>query len=204
MIALYIIGGIILLIALILLLPFTAKVKFQNDFLVKIKFLGITVYKFKSDKKEKEKEKKPKIAEEHGKPQKGEEGIFSKLKAKHGFKGAIKEVFRFGTKVLKSIKPELLKIKIRKFKLDLIVVGSDAAMTAIEYGAVCSVVYPLLSFIDQNLDIKLKQINVDAGFKHEESVFSTSFEVKANLVLLLKIAYKAFNEYKIFSERNKL
>ncbi|MBQ2265972.1 MAG: DUF2953 domain-containing protein, partial [Clostridia bacterium] len=105
---------------------------------------------------------------------------------------------------IREIKPQLLKIKFRKFKLDLIIVGEDAAMTAIEYGAVCGIVYPVLSFIDQNLNIKLKQINVEAGFKHKESEFSTSFDVKANALLLLIIAFKALKEYKNFSVRNEL
>ena len=134
----------------------------------------------------------------------GETVEFSKLKAKHGFKCAIKELFDFASAVIREIKPQLLKIKFRKFKLDLIIVGEDAAMTAIEYGAVCGIVYPVLSFIDQNLNIKLKQINVEAGFKHKESVFSTSFDVKANALLLLIIAFKALKEYKNFSVRNEL
>ena len=113
-------------------------------------------------------------------------------------------MFDFAGKVITEIKPQLLKIKFRKFKLELIVVGEDAAMTAIEYGAVCGIVYPVLSFIDQNLNIELKQIIVEAGFKHNESVFKTSFDVKANALLLLIIAFKALKEYKNFSLRNEL
>ena len=204
MVALYIIGGILLLIALILFLPITAQIKFENDLYLKVKFFGITLYKFKSEKEAEPKNQTKTEAKEQAKPKSKEEGIFAKLKAKHGFKGAIKEIFDFLDKLIKAIKVDLLKIKFCKFKLDLIVVGSDAAMTAIEYGTVCSIVYPVLSFIDQNLNIKLKSINVEAGFKHEESVFTTSFDVKANLILLLKIAFKAFKEYKNFSERNEL
>ncbi len=203
MLALYIIGGILLLIALILLLPITAQVKFDNDFFFKVKFLGITVYKLK-EKQEKNKTKKEKSENNEPKPKAKEQGIFAKLKAKHGFKGAIKELFDFTSKVIVKIKPQLLKIKFRKFKLDLIIVGEDAAMTAIEYGAVCGIVYPVLSFIDQSLNIKLKQINVSAGFKHTESSFKTSFDVKANALLLLIIAFKALKEYKNFSVRNEL
>lgn len=203
MVALYIIGGILLLIALILLLPITAQIKFEDDFFLKVKFLGITVYKLK-EKQEKNKTKKEKSENNEPKPKAKEQGIFAKLKAKHGFKGAIKEVFDFAGKVITEIKPQLLKIKFRKFKLELIVVGEDAAMTAIEYGAVCGIVYPVLSFIDQNLNIKLKQIIVEAGFKQNESVFTTSFDVKANALLLLIIAFKALKEYKNFSLRNEL
>ncbi len=203
MVALYIIGGILLLIALILLLPITAQIKFEDDFFLKVKFLGITVYKLK-EKQEKNKTKKEKSENNEPKPKAKELGIFAKLKAKHGFKGAIKEVFDFAGKVITEIKPQLLKIRFRKFKLELIVVGEDAAMTAIEYGAVCGIVYPVLSFIDQNLNIKLKQIIVEAGFKQNESVFTTSFDVKANALLLLIIAFKALKEYKNFSLRNEL
>lgn len=205
MVALYIIGGILLLIALLLLLPITACVKFENDFFLKVKFLGITVYKLK------EKQEKPKLEKAKNEVDKTESklkakelGMFAKLKAKHGFKGAIKEIFDFVNKLITEVKPQLLRLKFRKFKLDLIVVGEDAAMTAIEYGAVCGMVYPVLSFIDQNLNIKLKKINVEAGFKHTESFFSTSFNVKANALLLLIIAFKALKEYKNFSVRNEL
>ena len=204
MIALYIIGGILLLIALLLLLPITAQIKFENDFFLKIKFLGLTVYEFQNEKEEKAEKEKPKEKSEEAKPKEKEQGVFEKLKAKHGFKGAIREIFDFAGKVITEVKPQLLKIKFRKFKLDLIVVGSDAAMTALEYGAVCSIVYPVLSFIDQNLNVKLKQINVSAGFKHIESQFSVSFNAKANATLLLIIAFKALKEYKNFSVRNEL
>ena len=202
MVALYIIGGILLLIALILLLPNTAQIKFKDDLNLKIKILGITVYKLKQDEKPKTEKKESEST--YQKPKEKEQGIFSKLKAKHGFKGAIKELFDFASAVIREIKPQLLKIKFRKFKLDLIIVGEDAAMTAIEYGAVCGIVYPVLSFIDQNLNIKLKQIIVEAGFKQNESVFTTSFDVKANALLLLIIAFKALKEYKNFSLRNEL
>ena len=193
-----------MLIALLLLLPITAQIKFENDFFLKIKFLGLTVYEFQNEKEEKAEKEKPKEKSEEAKPKEKEQGVFEKLKAKHGFKGAIQEIFDFAGKVITEVKPQLLKIKFRKFKLDLIVVGSDAAMTALEYGAVCSIVYPVLSFIDQNLNIKLKQINVLAGFKHIESQFSVSFNAKANAILLLIIAFKALKEYKNFSVRNEL
>ena len=193
-----------MLIALLLLLPITAQIKFENDFFLKIKFLGLTVYEFQNKKEQKAEKEKPKEKSEEAKPKEKEQGVFEKLKAKHGFKGAIREIFDFAGKVITEVKPQLLKIKFRKFKLDLIVVGSDAAMTALEYGAVCSIVYPVLSFIDQNLNIKLKQINVSAGFKHIESQFSVSFNAKANAILLLIIAFKALKEYKNFSVRNEL
>ena len=200
MVALYIIGGILLLIALVLLLPITAQVEFKEDFFLKVKFLGITVYNLN----EKPKKTKVKKTEKEQKPKPKKQGTFAKLKAKRGFKGAVKELFDFASKFIKDTKPQLTKIKFRNFKLQLIVVGEDAAMTAIEYGAVCGIVYPVISFIDQNLNIKLKQIDVEAGFKHSESVFTTSFDVKANAILLSIIAFKALKEYKNFSLRNEL
>ncbi len=203
MIALYIIGGIILLILLFLLLPFTAQVDFDNEFLVKIKCLGITLYKFMPDEEE-EKEKPETTDKQKSVSKEKEKGTFERLKEKHGFKGAVNELFTLFNDILRATKKHLLKIKFRKVKVDLIVVGSDASMTAVEYGAVCGIVYPVISFIDQKLDVKLKKINVEAGFKHAESKFGFSVDIKANSVLLLIIAVKALKEYKNFSVRNEL
>ncbi len=200
MTALYIIGGIILLIALLLCLPITARIDFKDDFFVKIKYLGITVYKITPEEEQKPNEK----AEKTEKPKEKQKGIFTKLTEKHGFKGAVKEVLSFALDVLKQTKKQLLKIKLRNIKIDLIVVGSDAAQTAIDYGAICGVVYPVLSIIDQNLNVKYKKINITAGFKQTDSQFTFSLDVKANPVLLLIIALKAVKEYKNFSVRNEL
>ena len=201
MTALYIIGGIILLIALLLILPITAQIDFKDDFFIKIKYLGITVYKITLDEEEQKPNEK---AEKTEKPKEKQKGLFTKLTEKHGFKGAVKEVLSFALDVLKQTKKQLLKIKLRNIKIDLIVVGSDAAQTAIEYGAVCSMVYPVLSIIEQNLNVKYKKINITAGFKHTDSQFDFSLDAKATPVLLLIIAFKAVKEYKNFSVRNEL
>ena len=200
MTALYIIGGIILLIALRLILPITAQIDFKDDFFVKVKYLGITVYKITPDEEQKPNEK----AEKTEKPKEKQKGLFTKLTEKHGFKGAVKEMVSFALDILKKTKKQILKIKLRNIKIDLIVVGSDAAQTAIEYGAVCSMVYPVLSVVEQNLNVKYKKINITAGFKQTDSQFTFSLDVKATPVLLLIIAFKAVKEYKNFSVRNEL
>ncbi len=202
MIWLYIIGGLVLLIALLLSLPITAQIEFKEEFFVKIKYLGITVYKIKPDGKQ------TKTAEKEEKPQtkalEKEDGTFTKLRKKHGFKGAVKEILSLILDILKATKKHFLRVKIRKVKLDLIVVGSDAAQTAVEYGAICGFVYPILSLMEQNLNIKYKNINIEAGFKHTDSQFGISADIKANSVLLLIIAVKVLKEYKNFSVRNEL
>ena len=201
MTVLYIIGGIILLIALLLILPITAQIDFKDDFFVKVKYLGITVYKITPDEEEQKPNEKAKKTEN---PKEKQKGLFTKLTEKHGFKGAVKEMVSFALDILKQTKKQLLKIKLRNIKIDLIVVGSDAAQTAIDYGAICGVVYPVLSIIDQNLNVKYKKINITAGFKQTDSQFAFSLDVKANPVLLLIIALKAVKEYKNFSVRNEL
>lgn len=201
MTALYIIGGIILLIALLLILPIAARIDFKDDFFVKIKYLGITVYKITPDEEEQMPNEKAKKTEN---PKEKQKGLFTKLTEKHGFKGAVKEILSFALDILKKTKKQLLKIKLRNIKIDLIVVGSDAAQTAIDYGAICSVVYPVLSIIEQNLNVKYKKINITAGFKQLDSQFNFSLDVKATPISLLIIAFKAVKEYKNFSVRNEL
>lgn len=201
MTALYIIGGIILLIALLLILPITAQIDFKDDFFVKVKYLGITVYKITPDEEEQKPNEKAKKTEKTKEKQKG---LFTKLTEKHGFKGAVKEMVSFALDILKKTKKQLLKIKLRNIKIDLIVVGSDAAQTAIDYGAICGVVYPVLSVVEQNLNVKYKKINITAGFKQTDSQFTFSLDVKATPISLLIIAFKAVKEYKNFSVRNEL
>ena len=78
-------------------------------------------------------------------------------------------------------------IKIRKFVFDLSIATDDAAKTAIEYGEVCCVVYPIISFIEANTNFKLKtnNINIRPDFDSKDSKFKVSVLVKAKLIICL-------------------
>ena len=58
MIILIILGIIVLLLLLLLLLPLTIDLAFDNNFMLKVKYSGITVY-------DNTKKRKPKVAKKH-------------------------------------------------------------------------------------------------------------------------------------------
>ena len=201
MIALYIVATLLILITLILFLPVSVDLKFQEEFTFKIKLFGIKVFapsKKVSKKFDKDVENEPLKEENKIK------GLFSKLKDKKGFIGAVKEVFELLKDCLKQLEIFLKTIKFKKVCLDLSVAGDDAAKTAIQYGQVCAIVYPTLAFLQTKANVKYKNINVKSEFENKQSEFSFSLTVNLQILFLLITVFKVYKEYKNFITRNGL
>ena len=199
MIAVYILAGILILIALMLFLPVSVYLQFKEDFFFKIKFAGIKVYEPKSESE---------IVKEATEVKKKEDSqlktTFQKLKEKRGFIGAVKEIFLFFKSCLDPFKYLLKTIKFKNVCLDLSVTGEDAAQTAIRYGQACSLVYPTVSFFQSKANVKLKQINVKSEFEQKNSSFSFSMVVSLRIISLIISIFKVYKEYKNFVTRNDL
>ena len=202
MFALYILAIILILIILGLLLPVRVILAYTEDFSVAVKFAGITVFsgkKKEQPQKNNQKQEKPKE-----KPKKTEylKTSFQKLKQKYGFSGAVKEIFCFLNRCIKHLGWFLKTVKFRKVQLGITVASDDAAKTAIEYGAVCSAVYPVLSLFYSKANIKYKQIDIKSDFNTEKSSFMFSLTVNLQIIFLIITGIKVFKEYKDFSKRN--
>ena len=130
--------------------------------------------------------------------------FFEKMKNKHGFSGTIRELFEFAGDCLKKVKKLLSHLKLRKLFLDISVGAKDAATVAVEYGAVCSAVYPVLSFLNAKADVKLKKVNIRSDFNSIKPEFKISFSAKLRVVYILIAAIGLFSEYKKFKDRNDL
>ncbi len=200
MIALYILAALLLLIALVLLLPVSVVLSYKEDFSIKVKFLNIKVFPFK-EKKQAKKTDKPKSETKKDNQFKTS---FQKLKEKYGFSGAVKEIFAFLKDCLKHLGTFLKTVKFRKVKLNLVVAESDAFKTAIKYGEVCSVVYPVLSDLESKANIKYKKIDIKSDFNAPKGEFDFSFTVKLQIIFLIITTFRVYKEYKKFSVRNGL
>ena len=135
---------------------------------------------------------------------KKEKNFFEKLKDKKGFVGAVKEVFAFVKDCLIPLKLFLRFVKFRDIRLFIAVVGEDAAVTATNYGLVCSAVYPTLSFLESVANAKYKSVDVKADFENKKSDFTFSLKIKTNIIFILILAVRIFKEYKKFIVRNEL
>ena len=195
MIALIIIGAVLLLVLGALFLPLCVSIDFKNDFFGKIYFLGLKVYEIKPQQEKPAKSKKATEKKEK-KP-----SLFEKFKEKYGFSGAIKEFFVFFKAILFHTKKFLRHIKFDKVKIFIKVATDDAAKTAIEYGAVCGVAYPVLAELSSFAKIKYKKIDILSDFESKTSEFNFSTCIRLCIFHCLVTAYKIYKEYKNFTAR---
>ena len=170
MTALYIIVGILLFIFLLLMIPVSFHFRYDGEPELILQYLFIKIklvppkekpekQKTESEKSEKPKEKKP---EKKG-------NNLKKLYKKRGLDGLF-EILSDVISIIKDTSSKLIKhIVIKKLKIDLLIVGEDAGDTAMKYGYICSAVYPAVSFIDSNMKLRKKQIDIEAGFTEQET-----------------------------------
>ncbi len=198
---LIIILAVLAFIVLLLFIPISVHIKYDGDFFVKLKVLGIKAYEVEP----KEDIKEPKPDTESDKKVKKKTGkAFDKLKKKHGFSGAVREIFVLVKSVLERLKGSFKHIAIRRLCLDIKVASGDAATVAIEYGAVCAAVYPVLTLIEGIANVKMKSINVSSDFNSVDSYFGFSVVVRVRIIYLIVMAFGVFSEYNKFKTRNEL
>ena len=109
MIPLIVILAVLAFIVLLLFIPISVHIKYDGDFFVKLKIAGIKAYEV--EPKEDIKETKP-DTENDKKAKKQTEKAFDKLKKKHGFAGAVREIFILIKAVLQRLKGSLKHIAV--------------------------------------------------------------------------------------------
>ncbi|OJU09554.1 MAG: hypothetical protein BGN88_04330 [Clostridiales bacterium 43-6] len=155
MLILYIIAGLFVLTNLLLYLPVHIVIEYQNELKITAKylFLKYSIVPQKENKKSKKKDKQ----DETPKEQK-EINEFTKQKEK------IHQVFE----LIKSVRDRLNSVKnhlrIKPLRLKLGINGTDAADTAIKYGEVCALVYPVLTYLASNIETKQYDVNIYADY----------------------------------------
>ncbi len=75
------------------------------------------------------------------------------------------------------------KIKFKRLGLDVVCGGSDAADAAIEYGVVCSTVYPFIGYLETNLKNAEKALNVNIGCDFENEAY-LGIDIKAKICII--------------------
>ena len=189
--------SLLLLCFILLLLPLTVAISFKNTLCYKAYFCGIKLFDSAKEKSEKKKKAKDTSAPT---PQKA--SFVKELYEKRGIKGTVEYFSHLAAIILKRVAFLLKHIKFRKLRFSLWVASGDAAQTAIDYGAVCAVVYPLFSALTTVSDCKIKSINIFAQFNSEKSKVNFSFIVRSRPLFLLIAALVGFWEYKKYKGVN--
>ncbi len=194
---------LLLLIVLgVLFIPVVVDLEYTDDFKFKVSFLKITL--FNSEKENKGDGKKT-DGKQKGKKRsvlRDAKAYFTKVKNKKGFTGAVKEIMHLVGTIFSHIKWFLRYINICNVRLNINVGTPDAALTAIEYGTVCSAVYPVTAILDSVASVGFKEINVNADFENSKSDFGFKARVKMQIVYLLIAAFKIYRTLKKFITEN--
>ena len=161
----YIIGGIVLFFALLLLSPIVVWVKFEETLHIKLRFwfVSYTLYPKKPKTKTSPKKQTKKEQPSSVQPQ----GTLEKVKSIFGVLGT-----------LLSASVRLISgARVRNLNLTLGITGKDAADAAITYGQVCSVVYPVLGFADSKMKLINPKVNIYCDYNAEKSITQGSGKV---------------------------
>ncbi len=194
MIFLEITGAVLIVLALILFSPITVSLRLNEKFSAAIYFCKIRVFRINPDKPKKR--KKENTGENKKKPaskaKKTKEPLFTYLKRKYGFEGAVRLLLSFAKQCLTHIKKLLRHIKIKRITVDLSVAGNDAADTAIKFGRISAAFYPVLSFLDSFKNIRFKKINLKSDFSGQKSEFKFSADITLRIFFFLAAAIKIY------------
>lgn len=119
---------------------------------------------------------------------------------KRGAANTIREILRIVFDLIKEVLGILKFCKAKKFDLDIVVRGEDAAETAIEYGECCAVAYPLLGAVFANVKINLKvpKVNIACDYdSKDKTTFKCDIVLSVRLVRVLVAFFRiAFMEAK--------
>lgn len=183
MTALYIIGGIIAFIVLLLSIRVNISGDYTDDFFLSVSwlFLKFTIFPWKKKDKPKKEEKKKDTQEEAPEDKKEvekKENIFLTFYKNKGFDGVIELINNAAYSLGRMLHSFKKHIVLRELFLNMTVsVKGDAAATAIQYGRVCQKVFPALSFICSTLPVKKYNAVVEPDYLGSANSAEFSFKI---------------------------
>lgn len=200
MLWLYILLGIVLLFAIILAIPIKVCVRYKNSFFCRlhIGFVRIILYP-PAPKKKKAKKKKTEQQKPAPKKEEKKENDFLKELGLSGVVNLFTKLVELASGVLKDLFAHII---IKSFALSIKVAGNDAADTAVKYGKVCSVVYPLTSALIRSMKYSDYGVDILPDFKENAESSVEFFAIfKTRVIHLVKIAFKhGFKALKMLME----
>lgn len=206
MIALYIILGILLLLFLITLIKVEVLAQYSETLTLVLKILFVRITLVSPDKKpkKKQKDKKPKKDEKpepKAEPKQKKEKkptYLSKLKEKKGLSGIVSLFTSLARIAAGALKGLFSHIVIKKLDVGITLSGEDAATVAVNYGRLCSVVYPAVDIITAATVCESYHVGIEPVFDPDRDteiyadvhaylriIFALAEAIKAGIKLLI-------------------
>ncbi|MDR3179238.1 MAG: DUF2953 domain-containing protein [Oscillospiraceae bacterium] len=181
--------------SLLLFSPLYIKLSFKKKFLLTVKFLFFTIYKYDISKIEE-------IIEEdqRGKQIVRQKNMLLKKLKKFGFLNLLSKIFLIVSKFLKCLKNIYKSIKVKKFDLNLSISCKEANETALLYANICGIIYPVLYRFTKDKNIKNINVNIYPDFNLNNLKFymDIKFNIRSGVVLfeLSKLLFFCFRTIK--------
>lgn len=155
MIALYILGGLALLIFLFLLLPLRAVIEYSEEgFFLKLRLLFFTLVAVPTAEKG---EKKLKLE----KKKKKEE----KEKRKSG--GLVKSLFAIRQDIFRALGKLMKGLKIKRLKVWYLAAAEDAASAALSFGKMSAAMGGVTALLEDLFQVEEKDYRLDVSFEKQ-------------------------------------
>lgn len=186
MIPLMVIGGILLLLAFLLLAPVQLEVRFQKDFSATVKYLFLRFPL--TEEQAQELPKEPSVKEEQDKA--ASQGLGKKLKAmlrREGLRGFLRSLEELVQDVKNASRKLLMRVRLKRFDLYVCLGGKeDAAQAAVLYGQVCGVVYTACGTLFGLFPCKKKTVTVDLDYNRQDHRVEFFGLASVGMLFLLK------------------
>ena len=194
MTAILIILGIIAFIFILLICPLSVSVVYDGNTELKVRYLFLC-FKLLPQKDKKQKKEKPQKPEKTQKPdseepKKNKNTIKNFVKEK-GIDGLIELLKNLLDIVMQAARTITSHLIISKLDINVLVVGDDAADTAMKFGYLCSAVYPIVSALDNNVKKCRHNENIVAGFNESETKIYLVLKARIKPLFLLGAALRA-------------
>jgi hypothetical protein len=171
---------LIALALFLLILPLNVRLFTDKDGKVKI-VLGVLFLRFRLDKdKKSDKSNKDKQLNAAGRLKEVKEDF-----GKKPLSETVKNLTHILWDILKQIKDIASKSVIKRFNVKIIAASKDAAAAAIEYGAACAVIYPLVGYLSTAFKVKDGAEKIELGCKYDDE----NFEFALDILVSLRVMY---------------
>lgn len=166
-----VLAAILLIIVLILMLPVRVVIFTQADGNIKIlyKILFLTF-----GKKPNPRSLIVRVAKElTGLSRLSDLGTIKKSLSNSGVSATAGQIVHILMLLLGRVVWLLQYCTVKRLRVDAVCAGADAAEAAMEYGATCAVIYPLLGYLEGNMKVRQKglDINVNCDFSRVLGAF---------------------------------
>lgn len=165
MLAVWIIGGVLVLLVALLLCPAHVKIGYENSLSVQLRWLFLH---FTFPREVAEGEEPVQQQEQPQQQNSNKSSALKELWRQKGPGGLLELLRRFTQAAAGPVKKLLSHILLYQLELKIVVAEEDAAQTAVRYGYACSVVYTAMGALAAITGCKNHDISVTADFDAQQ------------------------------------